>query len=267
MKATTASKRCCCWVSIDLFSYAGKSNSQRLVNCSLPDIRDIDSFLQATKKALPSFHRTELSLFLNQEQAGSLLARLESATASWCFAAASRSSDFATASWFDFATAVATATTLAEQFAEQAFDLVSAARCVAARINNFATTSRCFATASRSSDFATASWFDDFAASVTAAVVLSEQFLQQAELRLATRAVATRVNDFAAASWCWHFAAASWFDVTTAITAVATKFVKQASVSAGGARSYNSKCQQGRNEYTTHRDISIRFRFWEGSYH
>ncbi len=181
-------------------------------------------------------------------------AELESATAAG-FATASGLDHFTATSWFDAASVVATATTFAEQLAEQAFDFVSATRCVTTRVDHLATTSRScyFASASRCSDFATASWLDDLASAVTATVFLGEQLLQQAKLWLATRAVTTRVHSFTATSRHGDFAATCRFDVATAITVVATKFAEQSSAGAGGACDYESESQQSRNQYTTHR--------------
>jgi hypothetical protein len=129
---------------------------------------------------------------------------------------------------------------------------------VAASVNDFAATNG-FGTAAASRCFATTSGLDDFAAAVTAAVVTGEQFLQQTEFRSAAAAVTARVGDFATTSRSGNklLATAGGFDVATAIAAVATQFIEQASVGVGRAKCNEGDCQQSRNDYTTHRDISM----------
>lgn len=94
----------------------------------------------------------------------------------------------------------------------------------AAWLDGFATASWLARSSARC--FASTSWLDVAAAAVAASVATREQSLQKTWL--AATAVAARIDYFATASWCSTrcFATASRFNVATAITAIATQFIK-----------------------------------------
>ena len=182
------------------------------------------------------------------------------------FAATSRSS-----------AAVAAAVVTLEQLREEALDAIAASRLVAARIGYFATagrSARCFATAGwLAGSFATADGFaagSDFhtasglaASGVTATAMTREEPCQQSSAAFVGAGIAARIRNFAAAGRCTSgLATACGFNVATAVTTVATQFVKQAErASVGRARSNHCDCHQSWNDYTTHREISMEIRF------
>jgi hypothetical protein len=93
--------------------------------------------------------------------------------------------------------------------------------------------------------------------------VLGEQAVQQSHFRLAATGIAARVSYFAtagrfASSGAGGFAATSGLDIAAGVTVVATQLVKQAK-RAGVDRARGDHCDrhQSRNDYTTHRDISM----------
>ncbi|MEM6470057.1 MAG: hypothetical protein AAF802_10920 [Planctomycetota bacterium] len=190
------------------------------------------------------------------------------------FASASRLDDFASARRLSSASAVAS-TLAAEKLTKQTEGLRTA-RAVAARCwSHFASASgyHCdFATASRLNDFATASWLACGSASfVAASASLAEELREQSATR-STSAVASRDDfattggchcDFAATSGLDDFAAASRLDGTTRIATALTELVKQTERTRVRCSACDhSNGQQGRNDYTTHRD-SPWIQFWK----
>ncbi len=189
-------------------------------------------------------------------------------SAAWLATASWLARSFATASWLATTCWLAAVVVmLLEHLREQAFQaaLRSCAR-IAAVVNDFATANwlaRSFATASwLARSFATTSWL------TAIAVMLVEQAMKEALLLRCTSGI-TSACWLATASWlagCFaaacrlasSFAAACWLYVTTRVTTLVTQFVKQAErVSIGGARSNQCDCHQSRNDYTTHREISM----------
>jgi len=152
--------------------------------------------------------------------------------------------------------------TLTEQTGQQSTTVVTATA-VAARINGLASANRLSGASARHGGLAAASGLD-FTAAVAAVVVLAEQAGEQPTAAVMTAtAVTARVYDFATAGRLDRtainrgFATTRRLDVATAVAAIAAQFVKQASIGVGRARSDQSDRQQSRNDYTTHRDISM----------
>ena len=117
--------------------------------------------------------------------------------------------------------------------------------------------------------FATAGWLAAIAA------MLVEQAMKEALLLGSTSSV-TSACWLATASWLARsfatasrlargFAATCRLYVTTRVATLVTQFVKQAKrASVGGARSNHCDCHQSRNDYTTHREISMELGIGEG---
>ena len=221
------------------------------------------------------FHCSKLTYFeLELSCSRSWARNRKLARSSRCFATAGR---LCTASRLSStsATAVTAVVVLAEQLAEHAAELATARGRVAARISNFAT-ARWSCTSARSG-LATTAGSRKFrnrksgSQPVSQQLVVSrEKLLEQAALWLAATGVTARIHNFATAGGAARcsqpqvahskrcFAATSGLDVTTAVTSFVTQFVKQAKrASVDRARSNHCDCQKSRNDYTTHRDISM----------
>ena len=121
---------------------------------------------------------------------------------------------------------------------------------------------------------ATASWLCTANRLAAVAAVFVEQTLKKALCLRCTSSFASAcglstasrlAGSFATASRLTRsFTAACWFYVTR-VTTLVTKLVKQAErASVGGARSNHCDCHQSRNDYTTHREISMELGTGEG---
>jgi len=206
-------------------------------------------------------------------------------SAAWLATASWLARSFATASWLGTTCWLAAVVVmLLEHLREQAFQAaLRSCAGIAAVVNDFATANwlaRSFATASWLAwSFATTSWLAGCFATAgwlaAIAAMLVEQAMKEALLLRCTSGI-TSASWLATASWlagCFatasrlasSFAAACWLYVTTRVTTLVTQFVKQAErASVGGARSNHCDCHQSRNDYTTHRDISMELGTGEG---
>lgn len=156
---------------------------------------------------------------------------------------------------------IAAAAVLVEHLLEQATEQRAMAR------SRFATAAGSnFTTASRFDDGATAVNRSDAAgglasrsgARIAAAVVLVEEFLQQAAefgagaaARIDDFATASGFNDFAAAGRLDDFATTSGF--TSGVTTAITQISEQAETGLSRAASEHKNCQHGGGDDTTHR--------------
>ncbi len=149
--------------------------------------------------------------------------RLVSATAAWCSVnwsfAATTWSNFATAAWCWFAARLGSV-----QTAEQALELVTAARCrsfattawfdfaTAARCWHFATAARCYFATTAWCSFATRSGF------VMTAEQTAQKVLVTATARWCRNFATAAWCDFATTAWSWHITTASWSSVTASVS-------------------------------------------------